>query len=311
MINSTFSRESKRRHSIRRKRRLPVGLAAAAMAAVVVLNLSGCGASAGINKYTDGANQILASVNGAKEELKQTWTMSVTDQADVDDKVAKLRKALAAAQDTLDSTDPPDKCRELDDLMGKAMVEGRALADLNSMVADYVASLAPMARQVAEIVAALNNLEDAQDISSTVTSLAQKARTLEGNTRTLNPGTTFKEINDLFTEYVASLVKSLDEAQSKLSPRGSNTERYEPGTRTEEEQEEMDDRDRDEREAQVKRVRQVTKTTTDRWDKVDAKITALLDGVRESIGLKDRNARVENYIGQSVQKLEELKQEYE
>lgn len=285
-------------------------LACASVVAISVicfsaLAVSGCGQASAVNSYILVANNILAPVNAKENELKSYWGKSLLEQEGLPKSLADFRKALSDAQDKLDSNDSPDVARKLDDLLGRAVDQGRALADLNTQFADYLGQMAPQATQAAYIVGQLQGLQKSQDVPTTITGLLDKAKQIDSSLRTIQPGPTFQLMHQEFQQYIAVVIAKLTEAQQKLSD-----SRYYPSTDSSDSQGTVPGEISQETQHYISAIDSQIQTIVEGWGGVNGQIGGQLDAARQSTGLTGKSNEVENYIGQAVEQIKQLQQQY-
>jgi hypothetical protein len=292
-----------------------VSLACALLAVSLLILTSGCGGGAAVNNYTTKANLLLADINAKEGALKNYWTEPVFQQVGLTKALADYRKALAAGQEMLDSTDFPEPCRKLDDLLGRAVDQGRALADIDTQFADYMGGLAPLGKQGEDIVSGIGKLETSTDVPSAVAKLADQARTLDSQVRTLSTSAQFANLNDEFQAFADLAAKNLTEAQNKLGKTSGYTN---PNDQNSTDNQINTDESGTVPETQSGRrskqladsVSSYTDPIVDGWGTLNGELTAQLDQVMQAVGLKAKVAEVEGYVGQAVQQIQELEKQY-
>ncbi|PKQ28753.1 MAG: hypothetical protein CVT63_01200 [Candidatus Anoxymicrobium japonicum] len=290
------------RHNARNHRKTWNGFSATITACVVSIMLcavffpAGCNRSAAIKNYVALADEILFNANASETELKKFWTLPVSEQGGIVPALAQYRDTLAESQEKLDVTDSPDPCRPLDDLLGKVVAAGRTLADITTQFADYLESLAPPAREAAEIVGLMQALDKSQDVPSSVAGLAERARKLGDSLRTVTPPASLQQTYQKFQEFVETLVKNLDEANKKLG--GVNE-----GAQMEDEE----DADNAQNKRQISSIEQYVDEVVEEWGRTNGELNALLDQARETTGLKQKTTEVESYVVQAVEQIKTLK----
>ena len=289
------------------------GLTCALLAVSLLISVSGCGETGAVNNYTTKANILLSDINAKEGALKKFWTEPVFQQVGLAQALVDYRKALAAGQEMLDSTDFPEPCRKLDDLLGRAVDQGRALADIDTQFADYIGGLAPLGKQAQDIVSGIGKLETSTDVPSAVSKLAEQARTLDSQVRTLNPSAKFATVNEEFQAFADLAAKNLDEAQNKLGKTSGYTNpndtsdnqinTNQTGTAPETQS--------GRRSTQLaSSVSSYTEPIVEAWGTLNGALTAQLDQAMQAVGLKAKVAEVEGYVGQAVQQIQELKKQY-
>ena len=290
-------------------------LVCALLAGSLALSASGCGQSAKVNTYVDMANKVLADVNTKEGELKKYWTQPIFQQEGLTKALADYRKSLAASQEMLDATDFPEPCRQLDDLLGRAVDQGRGLADIDTQFADYMGGLAPLGKQAEDIVAGIGKLESSTDVPSAVAKLAEQARTLDSQVRTLNPSAQFTNVNEEFQAFADMAAKNLTEAENKLGKTSGYTN---PNDQSSTDNQINTDQTGTAPETQSGRrskqlassVSSYTDPIVEGWGTLNGQLTAQLDQVIQAVGLKAKVAEVEGYVGQAVQQIQELEKQY-
>jgi len=291
------------------------GLTCALLAVSLLISVSGCGETGAVNNYTTKANILLSDINAKEGELKKFWTEPVFQQVGLTEALADYRKALAAGQEMLDSTDFPQACRKLDELLGRAVNQGRALADIDTQFADYIGGLAPLGKQAQEIVSGIGKLETSTDVPSAVSKLAEQARTLDSQVRTLNPSAKFATINEEFQAFADLAAKNLGEAQTKLGKTSGYTN---PNDENNSDTQINEDQTGTAPETQSgRRSKQLanslssyTEPIVEEWGTLNGALTAQLDQAMQAVGLKAKVAEVEGYVGQAVQQIQELEKQY-
>ena len=290
-------------------------LVCALLAGSLALSASGCGQSAKVNTYVDMANKVLADVNTKEGELKKYWTQPIFQQEGLTKALADYRKSLAASQEMLDATDFPEPCRQLDDLLGRAVDQGRGLADIDTQFADYFGGLAPLGKQGEQIISGINKLDTSTDVPSAVSSLADQARTLDSQVRTLSPSAQFSEVNQQFQAFADLAAKNLTDAQSKVgktsgytNPNDQNNSDQQINTDTTGTAPETQSGRRSKEQASS--ISSYTDPIVEEWGRINGELSALLDQVMQSVGLKAKASEVEGYIGQAVQQIKDLEKQY-
>jgi len=292
-----------------------VSLAGGLLAVSLVISASGCGGGAAVNNYTTKANLVLSDINAKEGALKNYWTEPIFQQVGLTKALADYRKALAAGQEMLDSTDFPEPCRKLDDLLGRAVDQGRGLADIDTQFADYMGGLAPLGKQAEDIVAGIGKLESSTDVPSAVAKLAEQARTLDSQVRTLNPSAQFTNVNEEFQAFADMAAKNLTEAENKLGKTSGYTN---PNDQSSTDNQINTDQTGTAPETQSGRrskqlassVSSYTDPIVEGWGTLNGQLTAQLDQVIQAVGLKAKVAEVEGYVGQAVQQIQELEKQY-
>jgi len=292
-----------------------VSLAGGLLAVSLVISASGCGGGAAVNNYTTKANLVLSDINAKEGALKNYWTEPIFQQVGLTKALADYRKALAAGQEMLDSTDFPEPCRKLDDLLGRAVDQGRGLADIDTQFADYMGGLAPLGKQAEDIVAGIGKLESSTDVPSAVAKLAEQARTLDSQVRTLNPSAQFTNVNEEFQAFADMAAKNLTEVENKLGKTSGYTN---PNDQNSSDNQINTDETGTAPETQSGRrskelansVSSYTDPIVEGWGTLNGELTAQLDQVMQAVGLKAKVAEVEGYVGQAVQQIQELEKQY-
>lgn len=282
-----------------------VALACLALGVSAIVSVSGCGQSAAVNNYVNMANQVLADVNAKEGDLKQYWTQPIFKQDGLAKSLADFRKALATNQDRLDATDFPEPCRALDESLGRVVDQGRALADIDTQFADYLGALAPLGQTAEEIVNGIQKLETSTDVPSSVSSLAERARTLDSQVRTLNPSTQFTEVNQEFQAFADMTAKNLTEAETRLG----KTTGYNSNDNSSD-QTAPDSTPSRRSKDQVSSVESLTGPIVDDWGRLNGEMSALIDQVLVAVGLKAKAAEVEGSIGQAIQQIKDLEKQF-
>lgn len=280
------------------------------VAAAALVALPGCGSNAVI-QYNAVANQVLTNVNAKEGELKKYWTLPLDQQDGADQALASFRKSLAASQQVLDSTDSPDPARQLDDLLGRAVDGGRALADLDTQFADYLTSVAPVAKGITEIGAILQGLDKSRDIPTSIAGLVQKASNLDVLARSIQPPATFQDVHNQLQSFLGIVINNLNQAQKKLAEVQSSLSSSQDNTDTSPEaQTAADLQSQRETKRQIDAIDPFTTPILEGWADANSEINSLLAEARQSTGLQAQAAAVEDYIGQAVQQIQELEKKY-
>jgi hypothetical protein len=271
---------------------------------------AGCGQGGAVTSYTTMANNLLAQLNQKKIELRNYWTAGIAEQEGMARSLDDFRKTIAACQNLLDTTDSPDACRSLDDLLGSSVNRSRTLADLTTQFSDYLGTVSPMAKSAADIVTQLQSLDKAQYVPTTIAGLAYKAQQLEGSLRSLNPSPNFREINDQFAAFVSLMAKNLAEAQKSLG--NSN---YVPADESNNDNGDPQDTAPDaaelrQKQREIDQIAQYTDPIVNAWSELNSQIVDELNQIREATGVNSSMVEVENYIGQGVAEIQKLKQQY-
>lgn len=295
--------------------RIAVAVVCVVAVACMALTAIGCGQSGAIQSYNKYANELIAELNKAKIDLRTHWEKPLSEQGDIGATLANMRKALASCQEKLDSTDCPMPSRPLKELMSKSVNTGRILADLAAPYADYLAVMAPLAKQASDIVVQLQALDKSQYVPSTVANLAEKARKLEASLLTVPPNAAFQAVTDQFKEYVAEMVKNLTKAQEVLGqvPSFVPEEPQQPAEEDEDEGAETtspEEAVNRENMRQIQKIEPYTEPIIEDWGRLEGQVNAELEEVRAAMGLQAKVTEVENYIGQAVQQIQALEKQY-
>ncbi len=287
----------------------PARVAASFILASVLLLaalFSGCGGNKAITDYAERVNETVSNLNAKSTELKKLWLVPISDQAGMQEVLADYRKALAEAQEIIDSADPPEQCLELETLLRKTVSNGRELADLTSPFADYTKRVGPVAARIGEVVASLETLQKDNDIPSGLAALTEKIEGANADLAAMVPPLLFQGMNDELREFTASLVGSFQKASKELGT-GADAYPYQETSPNEDEGEEASDSQQGSRNS---RVEPLLEDVPDEWADFSAEFVALMDVALEVSGVKAKNAEVENYVGQAWAQVEQLKKKY-
>jgi hypothetical protein len=193
--------------------------------------------------------------------------------------------------------------------------QGRGLADIDTQFADYFGGLAPLGKQAEQIVSGINKLETSTDVPSAVAGLADQARTLDSQVRTLSPSAQFSEANQQFQAFADLAAKNLTDAEGKVgktsgytSPDNQNNSDQQINTDTTGTAPETQS-GRQSRE-QASSISSYTDPIVEEWGTINGELTALLGQVMQSVGLMAKASEVEGYIGQAVQQIKDLEKQY-
>jgi hypothetical protein len=270
------------------------------------VTLPGCGGNKAITDYAEHVNETVSNLNAKSTELKKLWLVPVSDQAGMQEVLADYRKALAEAQETIDSTDPPEQCLDLETLLRKTVSSGRELADMYSPFADYAARVGPIAARIGEIVAELETLLEDSDVPSGLAGLTEQMEEASSDLAARVPPLLFQGMNDEFREFMGSLVATFQKASKEVG-KDSNAYPYQDTQPTEEDEEESAG---SQPESRSSRVEPLLEDVPDEWADFSAEFVALMDVALEVSGVKAKNAEVENYVGQAWAQVEKLKKQY-
>lgn len=262
--------------------------------------LHGCG-SGGVEFYLGQASRILADLNAKAGELKKLWSVPVAEMGGYQETLAAYRQALGSAQENFDRNDPPKPCRRLDELMRRAVDQGRELADINAPFADYGEYIAPVAVTMNEIVASLESLRSTDNQSAGLAGLQDKCGRLETEVRTIVPPGTFQGIHDELLAFTHMVGASIGDAMGVSVPK--------PQVRPPEEQETEEETGRASARAEQRQYRQTLSALAEipeLWQSFNGKLSALMEVARQVTGLKSKNGEVENAIAQAVEEMKKL-----
>jgi hypothetical protein len=267
--------------------------------------VSGCGGDTATRAYLVEANLILSDINNKAGELKKLWAMPLADQGNLSKALADYRKALGNAQAKLDSSHPTAKSIKLDNQLRTAVDKGRELADLYSPFADYYDRAAPLANQVTEVISTLEALQKTPDPASGLAGLAERSRGLDAQARSIVPPAVFNGMHQEFEQFIQGMVTSFDSAsnQSASSQNTYDTEQgQDNGTITPGTQQQQRSRSR--------RTTTSVDSLTQDWARFNGQLSALMDSVRDVVGVKAKNAEVEGIIGQAVTEIQSLQKQF-
>ncbi|MHB8896011.1 MAG: hypothetical protein ACYC99_12665 [Candidatus Geothermincolia bacterium] len=277
---------------------------------MICTTLAGCSPGGSVSAYNQHANKVLAELNAAETALRNFWALPLAEQDGMEKALGDFRKALASCQEQLDSTDSPDPARKLNDLMDQAVGQSRTLADMTTPYADYLAVVAPLAKQASDIVVQLEALDKSQYVPSTITNLLDKARKLDASLKTIGPNTSFQPVTAQFQEFVTLMVKNLTDAQTVLG-RSAFAPEDDQGTQDQDtEGSSPQDTVNRQNMRQIASIAKLTDPIIEEWGRLDGQVNAELDQARASAGIKDKAAQVENFIGQAVEQIKELEKQY-
>lgn len=266
--------------------------------------LAGCGGDTATKAYLLQANLILADINTKAGELKKLWAMPLSDQGNLSKALTDYRKALGDAQTKLDSSHPTDKTIKLDNQLRLAVDKGRELADLYSPFADYYDNAAPLANQVTEIVSTLEALQKTPDPASGLAGLAERSRALDSQARSVAPPAVFTGMHQEFEQFIQGMVTSFDNASNQSAsnqntydtqPQGQDYGTTTPGTQ---------------QSSRSHRTQTSVDNLAQDWARFNGQLSAIMDGVRDVVGVKSKNAEVEGVIGQAVAEIQTLQKKY-
>jgi hypothetical protein len=282
-------------------------------AALVVASLpagalvSGCGGDTATRAYLVQANLILSDINNKAGELKKLWAMPLADQGNLSKALADYRKALGNAQAKLDSSHPTAKSIKLDNQLRTAVDKGRELADLYSPFADYYDRAAPLANQVTEVISTLEALQKTPDPASGLAGLAERSRGLDAQARSIVPPAVFNGMHQEFEQFILGMVTSFDSASNQsassqntydtLTPEGQDYGTTTPGTQQQQR-------------SRSRRTTTSVDSLTQDWARFNGQLSALMDSVRDVVGVKAKNAEVEGIIGQAVAEIQNLQKQF-
>lgn len=317
MYRGTGAGRGGRVYSPGASRPLPLvrGIALLLVAAVLAGILAGgCGSTRGkVNDYLEVAEEVQGKVETGAAEMEKFWTLPLAGQGDIKAKLAEFRAALAEGQAEVDKVDAPEPCRELARLLRQSLDRGRELADMTTPFADYIADIAPIAQQITEVTTTLQQLIDKKDIPSGFSSLYDKVNEINSSFGTVLPPSIFQEIHHELGEFVHSMVEEFNKANKKLGEwRGEEgedeptEENGEPEEEPEEEVEEEPKRESPENRA----IKGYLKDIPGAWARMGGELAAMFDEMRESTGLKHKEAVVRDLLGKVKAEIEKLKKEY-
>ena len=283
-------------------RALGVPVLAVALA-VAAVSATGCASlSKQMQSYLQDSQGYFNNVTAAGNALNNYWNMPLAEQEGVSKALADFHKAISKVQEWRDKTDPPEPARDLDRLLGLYLERGRELANMSSQSADYLGSLAPVAAQTGELVAELSKLEEQQDVTSGLTTMADKGKQLYNAYMAVMAPEDFKEVHRLFGDFLVQMNKAFDKAlniapsveqqQGTSTPGQEGTQPSRPAGR------------------ESYGVVSTLKDIPDDWGRVNGQISAELDGVRTSEGLKTKRGEFESYVGQIQAQIDALKKKY-
>lgn len=269
--------------------------------------LAGCGGDTATKVYLLQANLILADINTRAGELKKLWAMPLADQGNLSKALTDYRKALGDAQVKLDASHPTEKTIKLDNQLRLAVDKGRELADLYSPFADYYTNAAPLANQVTEIVSTLEALQKTPDPASGLAGLAERSRGLDSQARSIVPPAVFTGMHQEFEQFIQGMVTSFESASNQSSSSQNSYETQTPegqdyGTTTTPGTRQQSSRSR--------RTQTSVDNMTQDWARFNGQLSAIMDGVRDVMGVKSKNAEVESVIGQAIVEIQSLQKKF-
>ncbi|MBU4490288.1 MAG: hypothetical protein KKE79_06590 [Actinobacteria bacterium] len=298
-------------------RGLPLaGLAVLVTVAAVLatLAMTGCSSTADkVNDYLGVAGGVVDGMGASLSRFDALWTVPLSAQGGIKVTLVGFRKALADGQSEVDSVDAPEPCRELSGLLWQCLDRGRELADMTTQFADYIDDMAPIARQIDEVTVTLQGLMDRKDIPSGFFGLYDKVNDVNSSFGTVLPPSTFQEVHHRFGEFVRSMVKDFKKAHDRLGDWGLEDEEdegepsgYEEGDPEEEPEEEDYKKETPENRA----IEPILKGIPGEWGRLCGEVAAMFDALRESTGLKHKEAVVRDLVGQAEAMMQALEKEY-
>lgn len=296
-------------------RRLPAARTAVLVtvaAALVALVVTGCGSTADkVNDYLVMAGGVVEDIEGSLSEFDALWPVPLSAQGGIKATLVEFRKVLADGQSEVDCVDVPEPCLELSRLLRQCLDRGRELADMTTQFADYIDDMAPIARQIDEVTVTLQGLMERNDIPTGFPGLYDKVNSINAAFGTVLPPVTFQEVHHTFGEFVQSMVKDFKKAHDRLGDWGLEDEEEEE----EEDEEVQSEEETDEKPAKEtpenRAIEPILKGIPGEWGRLCGEVAAMFDALRQSTGLKPKEAVVRDLVGQVNAMIQALEKEYQ
>jgi hypothetical protein len=268
----------------------------------------GCGVNAGKN-YLAEIDQIIFEVNAKANELKESWNLSLAEQGNMSKTLTDFRKLLGVAQGKLDSSHPPQQFLYLDEKVRRVVDKGRELADLYSPFADYFEAAAPLAKQMADTVSSVQGSQPQQDAPSALLGYTEQVRAADARARSITPPQVFTGMHIEFEHFIESMLAAFEGASNYYGSSSqrddySNTRSYDEegayGTASNSRQGSSQPR------TTVIRLREIAQT----WSDYNTQLSAIIGTVQDVMGIKIKNADLENLVVQAVTEIHRLEKQY-
>lgn len=282
---------------------LPFLLVVAIVASMV--GLGGCGqTNKEVQNYIDVALPSIDKVASRLNELRKFFTLPLGDQGGMKDALAAFRKTLSESQKTQDETHAPQPCRDLERLWGQSLDHGRQIADMLTPFADYFGDLAPVAKEVSEMMAILAQLQSGSYIASGVVTQSARASSALTRFQTIIAPQVFNAVNAEFGAFLQTTINKLQQASQMIEKQGVEEAPEEPpGYST-------GPQSTQPRSGKKSSVQSLIGEIIEDWERTSGKIVSLLDGVRQTTGVTPKQAEFDSAILQIQAQVQNLEKQY-
>lgn len=292
----------------------PVGTVTALLL-VVVLGLMvlccGCGSSKqDVVDYLDMSGGLVDDLDSKCTEVKNYFPWPLADQGEVKNKLREFRKAITEARSEVDRIDAPEPCRQLSDNLRHLIARGQSFANSLTQYSDYVASMAPVARQVEEMAGVLLQLEESQDIPSGFVGLVARLDKINSDYNAVIAPAELGEVHAAFGDFLQSVNEDFASAKKKIGYGGQEPESSAPQTAPDYDSDTATQRDT-RVSKEHKAVAPLLEGIPAQWAEFNQVLTTMLGRVLTDNGSVATDAGFVMLRDEIRAQLDELKKEYE